>query len=110
MKYRLANLPGASKGMALSGADSPAQTGLETVTQSTLAAPWQLSFPFGRTLLSPAMNAWLGSSDNVATAQTALHPRAKCNGLAVRGKHPEPAEQTSSTVRPDKASLHRLQR
>jgi fructose-bisphosphate aldolase class I len=55
-------------------------------------APWKLSFSFGRALQNPALKIWNGSQDNVAAAQTALHHRAKCNGLAVEGKYSEELE------------------
>jgi fructose-bisphosphate aldolase, class I len=50
-------------------------------------APWKLTFSFGRALQAPALKLWKGSADNVAAAQAALHHRAKCNGLAVRGEY-----------------------
>ena len=54
--------------------------------------PWKLSFSFGRALQAPALKIWKGSQDNVAAAQSALHHRAKCNGLAVEGKYSEQME------------------
>jgi fructose-bisphosphate aldolase class I len=50
-------------------------------------APWALSFSFGRALQDEAMKTWAGASRNQAAAQTALHHRARCNGLAVQGKY-----------------------
>lgn len=50
-------------------------------------APWRLTFSFGRALQAPALKLWKGSAENVAAAQAALHHRAKCNGLAVRGEY-----------------------
>ena len=50
-------------------------------------APWKLSFSFGRALQGPALKVWKGIPGNVATAQVALHHRARCNGLAVQGKY-----------------------
>jgi fructose-bisphosphate aldolase class I len=58
-------------------------------------APWKLSFSFGRALQAPAMKIWKGSADNVAASQAALHHRAQCNGLAVRGEYSEQAEGTT---------------
>ena len=49
--------------------------------------PWTLSFSFGRALQDAALKTWRGSGANTADAQAALHHRAKCNGLAVQGKH-----------------------
>jgi fructose-bisphosphate aldolase class I len=54
--------------------------------------PWKLSFSFGRALQNPALKIWKGCQDNVAAAQTALHHRAKCNGLAVEGEYSEELE------------------
>src|ERR1017187_2436692 len=58
-------------------------------------APWKLSFSFGRALQAPALSIWKGSPDNVAASQAALHHRAKCNGLAVRGEYSEQAERAT---------------
>ena len=58
-------------------------------------APWKLSFSFGRALQAPAMKICKGSADNVAASQAALHHRAQCNGLAVRGEYSEQAEGTT---------------
>ena len=49
--------------------------------------PWTLTFSFGRALQDAALKTWRGSTANTADAQTALHHRAKCNGLAVQGKY-----------------------
>lgn len=56
-------------------------------------APWKLSFSYGRALQDAALKTWKGSPANVAAAQTALHHRARCNGLAVQGKYSEQAER-----------------
>jgi len=58
--------------------------------------PWKLSFSFGRALQNPAQKIWKGSQDNVAAAQTALHHRAMCNGLAVEGEYSEERENAKS--------------
>jgi fructose-bisphosphate aldolase class 1 len=50
---------------------------------------WRLTFSFGRALQAPALNLWKGSPENVAAAQAALHHRARCNGLALRGEYSE---------------------
>ena len=49
---------------------------------SVRAAPWELSFSFGRALQAPALKAWAGKLENVAAAQRALLHRARCNGAA----------------------------
>jgi fructose-bisphosphate aldolase class I len=58
--------------------------------------PWKLTFSFGRALQDAALKTWKGSPANVAVAQTALHHRAKCNGLAVQGKDSEQTERESA--------------
>jgi fructose-bisphosphate aldolase class I len=50
-------------------------------------APWELSFSFGRALQAPALNAWKGNPENVASAQAALHRRGRCNAAARSGKY-----------------------
>ena len=56
-------------------------------------APWKLSFSFGRALQDAAMKTWRGSPGNVPAAQSALHHRAKCNALALRGEYSDVAER-----------------
>jgi len=54
--------------------------------------PWKLSFSFGRALQDAAMRTWHGAARHAAAAQTALHHRALCNGLAVQGMYTELVE------------------
>jgi fructose-bisphosphate aldolase class I len=61
-------------------------------------APWKLSFSYGRALQDTAMKTWGGFPANVPAAQAALHHRARCNGLAVRGRYTEQAEQDGPAV------------
>jgi fructose-bisphosphate aldolase class I len=49
--------------------------------------PWKMSFSFGRGLQDNAMKTWKGLPANATAAQTALHHRAKCNGLAAQGMY-----------------------
>ncbi len=49
--------------------------------------PWTISFSFGRALQDAALKTWHGSTDNLVAAQSALHHRARCNGLATQGKY-----------------------
>lgn len=58
--------------------------------------PWALSFSFGRALQDSAMKTWLGTAANAEAAQAALHHRARCNGLAVRGEYSAEAERGSA--------------
>ena len=60
---------------------------------ATGAAPWKLTFSFGRALQYAAMKTWHGAPANVAAAQAALLHRARCNGLAVQGKYSAEAER-----------------
>jgi fructose-bisphosphate aldolase class I len=57
------------------------------------AAPWQLSFSFGRALQAPALKTWKGDHRNVAGAQKALHHRACCNSAARFAKYAPDMEQ-----------------
>lgn len=49
------------------------------------AAPWELSFSFGRALQEPALRAWAGQASNTTAAQEALYHRAQCNSAARSG-------------------------
>jgi fructose-bisphosphate aldolase class I len=49
--------------------------------------PWPLSFSYGRALQHASLNAWKGSSANVAAAQAALLHRARMNSLACGGRY-----------------------
>ncbi len=55
--------------------------------------PWRVTFSYGRALQSPALKAWRGAPAKVAAAQAALAHRARCNGLAARGKYSAAAER-----------------
>jgi fructose-bisphosphate aldolase class I len=56
------------------------------------AAPWELSFSFGRALQAPALKAWAGLPANAAAAQRALLHRARCNSAARFGKYSDTME------------------
>jgi len=56
------------------------------------AAPWELSFSFGRALQAPALKAWGGLAANAAAAQRELIHRARCNGAARLGEYSERLE------------------
>lgn len=51
------------------------------------AAPWELSFSFGRALQAPALKAWAGLPANVPLAQRQLAHRARCNSAARFGNY-----------------------
>ncbi|HEY7775665.1 MAG TPA: class I fructose-bisphosphate aldolase, partial [Kineobactrum sp.] len=73
----------------LSGGQAPAEAteNLNALNQSRPAGLWQLSFSFARALQGPALEAWRGRAENVATAQAALALRARLNQLAMQGKY-----------------------
>jgi fructose-bisphosphate aldolase, class I len=51
------------------------------------AAPWKLTFSFGRALQDSALKTWRGSADKVGAARQAFRHRAERNALAVQGKY-----------------------
>lgn len=59
--------------------------------------PWGLSFSYGRALQAPALKAWLGREDNIASAQLAFQHRARLNGAARDGKY-SPDMETSAAA------------
>ncbi|MHB8520436.1 MAG: class I fructose-bisphosphate aldolase [Limisphaerales bacterium] len=65
----------------------------------TGGVPWKLSFSFGRALQAPALKIWKGSKANLSAAQAALHHRARCNGLAVRGEYSDQTERATLAAR-----------
>jgi fructose-bisphosphate aldolase class I len=82
-------VPAAVPGLVfLSGgqSDERATEHLNAMNQGN-AAPWELSFSFGRALQAPALQAWAGKSENIAAAQRALLHRARCNGAARFGNY-----------------------
>jgi fructose-bisphosphate aldolase class I len=57
------------------------------------AAPWPLSFSYGRALQQSAIRIWRPDKpETVEMAQKALFHRAKCNGLATVGQYDEALE------------------
>jgi fructose-bisphosphate aldolase, class I len=56
------------------------------------AAPWELSFSFGRALRASALQVWAGQSENIAAAQKALRHHARCNGAAPFGTYSQAME------------------
>jgi fructose-bisphosphate aldolase class I len=72
---------------------------LNAICKVGAAAPWKLSFSYGRALQAPALKAWKGSSSNIPAAQATLHHRAQCNSLAVQGKYSEAMETAVADAR-----------
>ena len=82
-------VPAAVPGLVfLSGGQSDVRaTGHLNAMNQAGAAPWELSFSFGRALQAPALKAWAGKSENITAAQNALLHRARCNGAARLGTY-----------------------
>lgn len=49
------------------------------------AAPWALTFSYGRALQQSCLQAWKGLEENISVAQRALLARAKANAAASVG-------------------------
>jgi len=49
--------------------------------------PWALTFSFSRAIQQPALETWLGNSENMEAAQAKLLHRAMCNAAARRGEY-----------------------
>jgi fructose-bisphosphate aldolase class I len=82
-------VPAAVPGLVfLSGGQSDvrATEHLNAMNQAN-AAPWELSFSYGRALQAPALKAWAGQPENIGAAQKALLHRAQCNSAARFGKY-----------------------
>lgn len=73
----------------LSGGQGPeeATVNLNAINQLRDDAPWQLSISYGRALQQPALQAWMGKTENRTAAQQALLKRARLNSLARRGEY-----------------------
>jgi len=71
----------------LSGGLSPeeATANLNAINAIAPAAPWLLSFSYGRALQQPVLQAWQGFAHHREAAQQALLKRAGLNGAAQRG-------------------------
>jgi fructose-bisphosphate aldolase class I len=93
----LRRVPAAVPGIAfLSGGQSEEEaTAHLNAMNAGAAAPWELSFSYGRALQQSALKAWGGEAGNVAAAQAALMHRAKLNGLARSGAYKPEMEQAA---------------
>jgi len=91
-------VPSAVPGIVfLSGGQTPEQATLHLNAMNELGRhPWELSFSYGRALQEPVLKAWKGDPGNVATAQSAFHHRARCNGAARFGKYTKEMEITAA--------------
>ena len=84
-------VPAAVAGIAfLSGGqedvDATAHLNTINVLAKKMAAPWPLTFSYGRALQHAALNIWKGDEAKVDEAQKALHHRARMNSLASLGE------------------------
>jgi fructose-bisphosphate aldolase class I len=78
----------------LSGGQSPAAATSNLAALLRTAAPWPLTFSFGRALVNPALSAWRGEPGRVRHGQHALANRVACNLAALRGVYrPADAER-----------------
>jgi fructose-bisphosphate aldolase class I len=83
-----ATVPASVPGIAfLSGgqSDEEATAHLDAINRLG-AAPWRLTFSYGRALQAAPQKAWSGKPENVVAAQRAFGHRAMMNGLAALGE------------------------
>ena len=79
-------VPGDMAGIAfLSGGQCPKVATANLAALQHVAAPWPLTFSFGRALVDPALAAWRGDPGRVRAGQQALANRVACNLAALRG-------------------------
>ncbi len=84
-----ASVPGC---VFLSGgqSDEEATVNLNAINQAAAgssAAPWELSFSYGRGLQATPLSVWGGKPENIAAAQAAFQERARLTSAARRGEH-----------------------
>jgi fructose-bisphosphate aldolase class I len=81
----------------LSGGQGPeeATANLNAMNRMFPNEPWEISFSYGRALQQPALQAWLGKSENAGAMQQALLKRAMLNGAARQGKYTAEMEKAS---------------
>ena len=85
-------VPAAVPGMVfLSGgqSDDEATANLDAINRhaSSVGAPWELSFSFGRGLQAAPLKAWGGDAANAEATQMAFHHRAYVTSAARRGEY-----------------------
>ena len=69
----------------LSGGQRPEVATANLAALQHVAAPWPLTFSFGRALVDPALTQWHGDPRRVRAGQRALANRVACNLAALRG-------------------------
>jgi len=92
------HVPPAVPGVAfLSGGQSEAEATLHLDLINRLgAAPWRLSFSYGRALQQSTLVRWAGKSANVAAGQREFVKRARLNGLATAGRYEAALEKQAA--------------
>jgi len=90
-------VPAAVPGIAfLSGGQSDEAAAAHLNAMNRLgAAPWQLSFSYGRALQATPLTVWSGRESHVRQAQAALAHRARCNGEARFGRYTGELERSA---------------
>jgi len=83
----------------LSGGQTPEEaTEHLNLVNKMESQPWNLSLSYGRALQEPCLKTWHGKTDNVQTAQAALHHRAKLNGAACLGEYSKSMEEEAPST------------
>jgi fructose-bisphosphate aldolase class I len=87
----LRHVPAAVPGIVfLSGGQSDVTATVHLNEINTLAdraAPWKISFSYGRALQDLALATWLGNKNNDRAAQQGYRHRARCNAAASLGRY-----------------------
>jgi fructose-bisphosphate aldolase class I len=76
--------------------DVTATAHLNAINARDGGQPWALSFSYGLALQDQAMKVWQGKPSLAASAQRALHHRARCNGAARDGRYTPELEASVS--------------
>jgi fructose-bisphosphate aldolase class I len=86
LRYVPAAVPGV---VFLSGgqSDVTATAHLNEINTHAGAAPWKISFSYGRALQDLALATWLGNKNNDRAAQQTYYHRARCNAAASLGRY-----------------------
>ncbi len=89
-------VPAAVPGIVfLSGGQSDENATAHLNEMNRTGGPWELSYSYGRALQAAPLKAWAAKSENVAAAQKAYLPRARCNGAARSGSYSEAMEKAA---------------
>ena len=82
----------------LSGGQTEVEASVNLNAINRIGGPWPLSFSYGRALQASTLQAWRGSTENVAAAQAVFLHRARCNAAAVAGRYDEGLEALGPVV------------